>query len=62
MATCPWHHTYKVVYEIKESNGFYSSRKVDYVEAAMEGMARQQVIEAHGGPLRCAVWSVEQVD
>lgn len=62
MAICSWHHTYKVVYTTKENNGFSSSRKVDFVEAAMEGLARQQVIEAHGGPLKCSVWSVQQID
>lgn len=62
MATCSWYHTYKVVYSIKTSNGFIGSKMVDFVEAAMDGLARQQVIEAHGGPLNCTVWSVQQVD
>lgn len=63
MAICPWHHTYKVVYELKQSNGFWEgTKKVDYVEAAMEGIAKQQVIDSYGGPLKCQVWSVQKVD
>ena len=63
MASCSFHHTYKVVYALKESNGFYGAeRYVDFVEAAMPGLSRIAVQEANGGPLRCSVWSVEQVD
>ena len=62
MATSQFHHSYKVVYELKESNGFWGAKRVEYVEAAMAGMAKQQVIESYGGPLKCQVWSAEQVD
>lgn len=59
MATCAFHHTYKVVYELREST---SGRFVEYVEEAMEGLARQKVINEHGGPTKCAIWECVRVD
>ena len=62
MAMCSWHHTYKVTYETKKANGWWSGYKIEYVEAATSGMAAQQVIQSYGGPLECRVWKAEQVD
>lgn len=60
MATCPWHHTYKVTYTLKGDVG--CGKRVVLVESASAGMAKQQVIEENGGPLNCMPWSAVPID
>jgi hypothetical protein len=60
MAMCPWHHTYKVTYTLREDVG--SGKRIAYVESPNEGMAKFKVVEDNGGPYACTAWRAEQVD